>query len=355
MKSTMRFFCFRSGMPLIAGLLLTFPWAADGASRHDVVVMNNGDRFTGEVKSLQNGILYMKMDYVADNIGVDWAQVTSVDSSAIYQITLVNGVHMTGKIKRESPDAAKGREVLIEGSTGRTRLPASSLAEFSTQKQTFWRQLTGSLDAGYSFTSGNNQATINNDAGVNYSAVNWIAGASLSTSYSGQSNASHTNRIDGTLTGSRFLNHNSYIGLYNDYLHSNQQDLDLRITVGGGYGRYWIRTNTTGLRWILGAVYANESFTTASARPSDSNVEGLIGATYDAYRFRFGEVHLEGLLFPGITDSGRVRASTSDSLRIKLINNFYLSLDFWDNYDSRPPATAKKNELGVSSSIGWTF
>src|SRR5271155_912257 len=71
------------------------------AKRKDIVIMNNGDRFTGEVKSLQNGVLYVETDYVADKIGVDWAQVQSVNSSAVYQITLVNGVHMTGKIKRE--------------------------------------------------------------------------------------------------------------------------------------------------------------------------------------------------------------------------------------------------------------
>jgi Protein of unknown function, DUF481/Domain of unknown function (DUF202) len=127
--------------------------------------------------------------------------------------------------------------------------------------------------------------------------------------------------------------------------------------LGGGYGRYWIRTNTTSLRWLPGAVYTREAFTivAASGQTNDSNLEGLLGASYDSYRFRFGEFHLEGLLFPGLTDSGRIRATTSDSLKIKLANNFYLSFDFWDNFDSRSPTTTKKNELGVSSSIGWSF
>jgi putative salt-induced outer membrane protein YdiY len=320
--------------------------------------MTNGDRFTGEVKSLSNGVLYLKTDYVAENIGVDWAQVQNVESSAVFQVTLVNGVHLIGKIKRQSPDKPKSREeFLIETNSGTTRVPASNVAEIATQKPSVWRQLSGSLDAGYSFTSGNSQTTLNNDASVNYNTPNWIAGVALSTSFSGQSDASRTNRIDGTLSGSRFLSHNSYLGLYNDYLHSSQQDLDLRITLGGGYGRYWIRTNTTSLRWLAGAVYTREAFTivAASGQTNDSNLEGLLGASYDSYRFRFGEFHLQGLLFPGLTDSGRIRATTSDSLKIKLVNNFYLSFDFWDNFDSRPPTTAKKNELGVSSSIGWSF
>jgi putative salt-induced outer membrane protein YdiY len=326
------------------------------AKRKDIVVMNNGDRFTGEVKSLQNGVLYFETDYVAEKFGVDWAQVQSVESTAVYQITLVNGIHMTGKIKREAPDPSNAKDVLIESSSGSsTRVPASNVAEISSQKESFWRQLSGSIDAGYTFTSGNSQTTINNDASATYTTPDWIAGVALATSFSGQSDAARTNRVDGTVTGSRFLSHNSYLGLYNDYLHSSQQDLDLRATLGGGYGRYWIRTNTTSLRWLAGAVYTRESFTTLTGQPDDSNVEGLLGASYDSYRFKFGEVHLQGLLFPGLTDSGRIRASTNNSLRIKLVNNFYLSFDFWDNYDSRPPVTAKKNEFGTSASIGWSF
>lgn len=340
---------------LLAGMATWCGWRADATSRKDTVIMNNGDRFTGDVKSLSNGVLYVKTDYVDQNIGVDWGQVRSVESSAVYQITLVNGIHITGKIKRVSPGVAQGKDFVIESPGQTTNVGAAQVAEISSQKETFWRQLKGSIDAGYSYTSGNSQTTVNNDASANYATLNWTAGAAISTSFSGQAGASKTNRIDGTLTAERFLSHNSYLGLYNDYLHSSQQDLELRTTIGGGYGRYWIRTNTTALRWIAGVVYAQENFSTISGQPSDSNAEGLLGAAYDSYRFRVGEIHLQGALFPGMTDAGRVRFSTNNTLRIKLVNNFYFSLGFWDNFDSRPPATAKKNEFGASSSLGWSF
>jgi len=341
---------------IVGGLSFLYSLPVHAKSmRKDLVMMTNGDRFTGEVKSLQNGVLYVKTDYVADNIGVDWAQVQRVESSAVYQITLINGVHVTGKIKRESSDELRSEDFSVQNTSGTTRVPASSVAEISGQKENFWHQLSGSIDAGYSFTSGNSQTTINNDARVRYVAPNWITGAALSNSFSGQTGASRTNRTDVTIAIERFLSHNSYVGLLNDYLHSTQQDLQLRATLGGGYGRYWIRTNTGDLRWIAGTVYAWESFRTVSRRPSDSNAEGLVGVVYDAYRFKFGEVHVQAFLFPGLSDSGRIRAMINNSLNIRLINNFYLKLGFWDNYDSRPPATAKNNELGVTSSIGWSF
>jgi hypothetical protein len=46
---------------------------------------------------------------------------------------------------------------------------------------------------------------------------------------------------------------------------------------------------------------------------------------------------------------------TNNALTIKLRNNFSLVSSFWDNFDSRPPATARRNELGISSGIGWAF
>jgi hypothetical protein len=339
----------------IAGLSVACGWPAQATSRKDVVTMNNGDRFTGDVKSLQNGVLYVKTDYVDQNIGVDWAQVRTVESSAVYQVTLVNGMHVTGKIRRISADQAKGKDFVVENAGHSTSIAATQVAEISTQKETFLRQLTGAIDAGYSYTSGNSQTTINNDASANYATPGWTVGAAIATSFSGQADAAKTNRVDGTLTGELFLSHNSYLGFYNDYLHSSQQDLSLRTTVGGGYGRYWIRTNTTSLRWIAGVVYAQEEFSTTAGQPSNSNAEGLVGATYDSYHFRIGEIHLQVAAFPGMTDAGRIRASTNNSLRIKLVNNFYFSLGFWDNYDSRPPVTAKKNEFGASSSLGWSF
>jgi hypothetical protein len=118
--------------------------------------------------------------------------------------------------------------------------------------------------------------------------------------------------------------------------------------------KHWKRTANTQLRWIGGIVYTQESFSTVT-QPSDSNAEGLIGVAYDSYRFKFGEIHMQEFVFPGLSDHGRIRSTTNDSLVIKLKNNFHFTFSFWDNYDSRPPTTAKKNELGLSSAVGWSF
>lgn len=340
---------------VLCGAVLSLCAPSRAESRKDVVVMKNGDHLTGEVKGLANGILQLKPDYVEQNIGLDWKEVQSVESTATYQVTLANGMRLTGLIRKGVAQNG-AQEVVVTGPAGAESFSPADVAEVSTKKKDFWRQLKGNIDEGISYTSGNGQTTVITDASATYETEKWISSASLDTSFSGQNDASKTNRIDGSFFTARFLNRNSYIGNIDDFLHSSQQNLDLRATIGGGYGRYWIRTNNSALRWIGGLVYSKELFSSAAAQPSDSNVEGLLGFVYDEYRFRFGQIHLEAQVFPGISDSGRIRTTTNNTLNIKLANNFYFSVGIWDNFDSRPPlATAKKNELGVSSSLGWSF
>jgi hypothetical protein len=131
--------------------------------------------------------------------------------------------------------------------------------------------------------------------------------------------------------------------------------LILRTILGGGYGRYLKRTTNSNLYWLGGIVFANESFDTTAGRPTNQNLEAVVGLQYNFVRFNFGEFDSQVLTFPGVTDAGRVRLTTNNLLTIKLRNNFHLAFTFWDNFDSRPPMTAKRNELGVSSGIGWSF
>jgi hypothetical protein len=324
------------------------------ALRGDVVTMKNGDRFTGEVKRLQSGVLYIETDYSSSNLAVDWAQVQNVKSTAMYLITLSNGVHVTGKLERLPGTDQLGDDVTILNDDRALHLPPTQVIEIATQKSSFWRQLQGSIDAGTSFTSGNSQVAANTDLNATYTTPAWSATGALGTSFSDQTGGTKTNRNDASISAEKFLGRNAYLGGLVDFLHSSQQDLNLRATVGGGYGRYLKRTGTSQLRWLGGVVYTRESFATPT-EPSDSNAEGLLGLDYDSFRFKLGEIHMQVLVFPGLSDYGRIRTTTTDSLVIKLTNNFHFTFSFWDNYDSRPPATAKNNELGLSTAIGWSF
>src|SRR5580704_18721591 len=69
-------------------------------SRKDVIIMKNGDRLTGEVKKLENGVLYVQTDYFSGSVGMDWLQVERVVSIGGFQVTLRNGERAAGTIEK---------------------------------------------------------------------------------------------------------------------------------------------------------------------------------------------------------------------------------------------------------------
>ena len=323
--------------------------------RHDTIVMKNGDRLTGEVKRLEQGVLYIETDYFSGSVGLDWLQVEKVESTANFQIVLSGGERLTGTISKVEAESAPNGDFKVHAPGGDVPVPGTDVVEIHSQKQNFWRQLKGSIDLGYSYTSGNSQSSLNSAANAEYVATHWSAGASYNAAYSGQSGGTATNLFEVQTSGERFLNRNSFLFGLSDFLHSSQQDLVLRTTLGGGYGRYFIRNNQNELRWLAGGDYTRANYQSGLAQPTQQNGELLLGLQYQLFYFDRYTLQSALTVFPGLSDFGRVRLTMSDTLGIKLSNNFRLNFSFWDNFDSSPPLNAKRNALGLSTGLGWTF
>lgn len=347
--------CIRRIFNLLVVLTVLFLVATAEAKRKDLVIMKNGDHLTGEVKKLESGVLYVDLDYVSGSIGVDWLQVERVQSTGGFQVELKNGDRVAGTISKVPETEAPGKDFQVEGQKRTLQTAAPEVINIESSKRNFWRQLTGSMDAGFSFTSGNSQKQFNADAGVGYLTTRWSTNNSLTSSFSGQPGASKTDLFEIQTLDQIFLGQNSFIGGLGDFLHSSQQDLTLRTTLGGGYGRYLIHTNKNLLALLGGAVYTHETFTSSTTQPSQQNVEGLAGFAYQLFHFDRYNLQSQLMVFPGLSDTGRVRLTTKTTLTVKLVNNFHTDFSFWDNFDSSPPTGAKRNELGVSNTIGWTF
>ena len=271
-------------------------------NRHDTVIMKNGDRLTGEVKRLQQGVLYIETVYFAGSVGVDWQQVEKVESTATFQVVLNNGTRLTGAISKiEAEAAASGKDFKVIERTSEVPVPGSEVVEIQSQKLTFWRQLKGSIDLGYNYTSGNSQSSLSSSANADYVAPRWSAGASYNASYSGQSGGTTTNLFEVQAVGERFLSRNSYLFGMSDFLHSSQQDLNLRTTLGAGYGRYFFRTNHNELRWLVGADYTHASYQSGIAQPIQQNAELIAGAQYQLFHFDRYTLQAQLLVFPGVS------------------------------------------------------
>jgi len=201
--------------------------------------MKNGDRLTGEVKKLEHGVLYVSLDYVSGSVGLDWMQVEQVQSRGGFQVVLKNGDRVAGTIEKVTAAEGQDKDFAVHAAQGEVRAAAPDVVTVESQKRSFWRQLTGAIDFGSNFTSGNSQTSLSADANANYLSTKWIAGASINSSFSGQSGGSQSNLLEVQTLDGRFLNRNSFLMGLGDFLHSSQQDLSLRTTLGADMGAIW--------------------------------------------------------------------------------------------------------------------
>jgi hypothetical protein len=321
--------------------------------KDDWVVLDNGDRITGEIKKMLYGMLYIKSTRAIGTLQLDWKKIQRIQSKGRYEFELTDGKLYVGIIlpdpEMQTPPGILSLQ-LQEGSTFQCRI--QDVIEIREMQQSFLGRLSLSLDAGITFTKGNNQRQTNVNSTLEYSRPKRAFRIDVQSLFSNQSGATKTSRHSLFFTGERYVSAKwSTLGLLG-LLHDNQLDLDLRSTIGGGFRRSFVKRTRTVFTGIAGAVYTREKYVSESKR---NNGEFITGLSISTYRFRSSELVAYGFVFPSFTTSGRVRADLSVYWKWEIIKDLYWNVSFWDNFDNHPPVDSLKNNFGISSSVGWTF
>jgi len=323
-------------------------------SKDDVVVMKNGDRFTGEIKGLQRGELSFKAKYMADPVRLDWAEVERLESQDAFLVALTNGRRYVGQIEPGTDLAEGDFQIAINHST--VLVKQQDVIAIQQQEGTFWKQLTGSIDYGFSYAGDNRQTTSSLSAGVAYHARVDTVQIGTTSQFNGQSAGPTTSRFTFTGQYDRKLDRDWFAAGFFDLLKSDQQELNLRTTYGGGLGRTLKQTDRTSLGMLGGLVYTHEGyFPQPGIDPIRNNAESFLGLRFTTFRFKTLDLNSQSLAFPSLSDPGRVRLSSQSDLRVEVVKNFYWSFRLYENFDSRPPVTAPRNDLGITTSLGWKF
>jgi len=343
-----------TGLLVIAALFIGNP--AYAKRNDDSVVMKNGDRFTGEIKKLDHGILYFKSSYMLQSVQLDWVQVDKLQSKDQFFIGLQNGKRYTGGIEKLGGTESQPAVVRLDTEGRAIEIKQTDVISIQQSEGSFWSQLNGSIDYGLSYSSGNSALNSSLGAGVEYQRTKTYVSLATSSQFSTQSSGRSTNRY--TLDGQYFrsLSPQWFYGGLLDLLKSDQQDLNLRTTIGAAFGRTVKRTDRTSFLIFAGTVFSHERyFPLANSKPLQENAEGLLGAKFYTFRFKVLDLRSFLLVYPSLTDAGRVRISSDSNMHIELIKDFYWDFHLYENFDSRPPVHAARNDLGVTTGLGWKF
>jgi hypothetical protein len=337
-------------------LLVTTPLFARDKS--DLLIMNNGDRLTCEIKSLDASVLYVSLDYMNGTASFDWSKVRRVESKQLFLVKTEDGSVYTGTLS--TAETGGNRPVRIEVAANpetNVVLDQGKVVKMNQTSDRFWQRFNGSINMGLIYSKGNQSTQFNFGTKVEYPRERWAAGADFNSTLAGSTGANVSTRNDASVYARHLLSWNNwfYTGL-GSFLQSSEQNIQLQSNLGGGVGRYVKNTNHAVISVSGGLAWQNTRYTQSLALQGSQNVATLLGASEMKF-FKFDKTNLtvQGTVFPAISEPGRVFTNTNMTYYVKFFGDFTWNLSFYGNWDNRPPAHLSGSDYGTSSGLGWTF
>src|ERR1700733_6730929 len=378
---------------LSCSLLLTLPLFAREST--DVIVMRNGDRFTGTIKALYGGVLYVGIPYIIETISIDWSKVGRIESNQLFIVKTEDGSVYDGTLS--SVEAAAGRPIEIRvteptetaagttaepnrGSSGKTSEPnpgttatptepnrgtAGKTVSLDSEKITgvtqtsekFFQRFTGGIGGGSIYSKGNESFQYSLSGLIAYPRERWGAQLGISSNLSANSGTNTSTRNQLTFQGVHLLPKvNSFAGGFDGFLQSAEQGISRQNTLGGGIG-YYLKNNNHAKVSILGGIaWQSTSYTpTVSAIASQNLTTALIDANVKLFKFDKTNLDFNLILLPALSDPGRIYTAVTAAYYIKITGNLSWNLTFYGNWDNKPPSNLPGSDYGTTSGLSWTF
>jgi putative salt-induced outer membrane protein YdiY len=322
------------------------------ADKTDVVELVNGDLITCEIQAMERGRLEVKTDSFG-TVFIEWDDILRVTSKQFVIIELQDGSRHEGVLAR--PDSQ--RELIVvdrwkDRAFAMDEVVRIDLLVLADERLKRW---DGSVSLGFDAAKANNDVSLSASFDARRRAEDFVL--SLSGSVYSRSQEQTDDSLRANLNG-------IYRGLLEDRWfwaalagieRNDELGIDLRSQLGGGYGRFLVQNNRSLWSALAGLTVVNEQ--RAGDESSENNVEGLLNTQYEYFTYDSPKTTFTfGLsLYPGITESGRLRAETNVGLRRELVTDLFLDLSLYGSYDNEPPEVGESSDYGIVTSLGYTF
>jgi Protein of unknown function, DUF481 len=320
----------------------------------DLVVMMNGDRLVGEIKGLEFGQLQFKAGYMASSVYLDWTKIKQLESTRRFRVEFGDGVLYSGIIRKLETPTPEGDFEVTDDAQKTTR-SFINVVSLEPLERSMWRRFRGSADVGFTLHPEAGQTQYSANANVAYPSENYRIDSQASSLFSRQEGAEDAARDSLGITYTRFLPENWLLLGLSQMLKDNQLNLDLRATFSGGGGRFLTHTNRTGLAIFGGIASTYEKYFDTASNQNGNKAEALAGVQFFRFRFASSQFNTRLLAYAGITDWGRERVDWETSMSWEIWHNVFWKVSVLENFDSRPPEGAPRNDFAMTSSFGVSF
>jgi hypothetical protein len=120
------------------------------ADKSDIILFKNGDRLTGEVKTLDRG----KVSFDTNATGVikvEWDDIEQLYSTTTFEVALNNGERLYGSLS----ETTRHNEIRLQTDSTALDLPIETVVRMTPIKATVLDRMEMSADIGYSVAKAN--------------------------------------------------------------------------------------------------------------------------------------------------------------------------------------------------------
>ena len=324
---------------------------AEGRDKIDEIVMDNGDRIICEIRDLERGILKVKPDYTKGFVYIEWIHVENISSSQLFEFEITDGRRLYGTLRATEA----GRRVEVDSDVGLVEVDLDDIVVMAQIEEKFLDRTKGFLDVGLTALRANGQIDLNVGGSFTYRQRKYSLTGDLSSLISRRDDAAEVTHHNFGAQVNRYLKKRVFYQGYVGFQSNTELDLDLRAIVGGGVGRFFVESSKTRLS-VLGGLIANREDYATRGQPSTS-IEGVIQFNYQLFVFTGNKTKFSLVLnlFPGITESGRLRTGLDSNLYSKLVGDLYWSLTLRASTDNQPPEESQGYDWAFISSLRYYF
>ncbi|RSL15411.1 uncharacterized protein DUF481 [Edaphobacter aggregans] len=318
----------------------------------DVVYMKNGDKITCEIRSLEQGQLTIKQEYANSTVALDWEKVDRIETQQPFVVADTRGNAFNGILSEKTDQSFL---TIVGSTTG--KISHDEVVSIQQTGETFVRRLKGSIDLGLDFAQSNSQKNLTLQSDLTYQATRQFFAVTSSSQFTSQQ---ETNNTSETTVKSEYFHQlrksNWYGGGIANFLSSSEQQISLRSTFGGALAIRPVYTNKTNLSLIGALAYTSEKdASNATSTASTQALDSAVAVQFSTFRFDSTNFATTVWIYPSLTSPGRVRMTINQDVYYKFYKDFYVRASFYSNYDNRPVVGAPSNNLGASSTVGWSF
>lgn len=316
----------------------------------DILIMDNDDKITGEIKTMNFGKLNLKTSSLG-TLSIEWDKVKFIYTDKEFDFELDDGNLIVGHI--DSTDIPF--ELTIITDIKKYKVATEKIVALAQLKSSFWEKSTGYVSVGLNYTKGTGNGQFNLTAKGAFRSKKWSTSSYLNSilSFQDDQETSKNQRLD--LNLERLLPNKWVLGAQVSFEQNTELGINLRTSVIPMGGYIFSRSNKNVLWGAGGVSFNKETFTDTTQ--SILNLDGFAQLNYQIFIYDSPSISLNTFanIYPGFTDWGRIRSNFNIYLDWEILSDFYWNLTFYYSYDNKPTGTASTNDYGFNSSLKYVF